>query len=66
VEQQGDVYRIRAQRELAKDWRQAKRDADTARGYYRRVPGFDEVDAHLKELERIHAPVVRRPRYYRW
>jgi hypothetical protein len=66
VEQQGDVYRIRAQREFARDWRQAKRDADTARAFYRKIPGFDEVDAHLKELERIHAPVVHRPRYYRW
>jgi hypothetical protein len=66
VEQQGDVYRIRAQRELASDWRKAKRDADMARRFYHRIPGFDEVDAHLRELERIHAPAPRRPRYYRW
>ena len=62
VEQQGDVYRIRAQQELAHDWRQAMRDADVARGFYRRIPGFDEADRHLRELERIHAPAPRKPR----
>jgi hypothetical protein len=66
VQQQGDVYRIAAQRELARDWRQAKRDADTARGFYQRIAGFDDADAHLRELERIHAPVTRKRRYYRW
>jgi tetratricopeptide (TPR) repeat protein len=69
VEQQGDVYRIRAQQELARDWRQAMRDADVARGFYRRIPGFDEADRHLRELARIHAPAPRRPRArrpYRW
>ena len=44
VEQQGDVYRIRAQQELARDWRRAMRDADIARSFYRRIPGFDEAD----------------------
>jgi len=69
VEQQGDVYRIRAHQELARDWRQAMRDADVARGFYRRIPGFDEADRHLRELARIHAPAPRRPRArrpYRW
>ena len=62
VEQQGDVYRIRAHRELARDWRQARRDADVARALYRRIPGFDEADRHLRELDRIHAPAPHRPR----
>jgi hypothetical protein len=69
VEQQGDVYRIRAHQELARDWRQAKRDADVARGLYRQIPGFDEADRHLRELDRIHAPAPRRPhtrRVYQW
>ena len=69
VEQQGDVYRIRAHQELAHDWRQAKRDADVARALYRRIPGFDEADRHLRELDRIHAPTPRKPRprkVYRW
>jgi len=69
VEQQGDVYRIRAHRELARDWRQAKRDVDVARALYRRIPGFDEADRHLRALDRIHAPAPRRPhtrRAYRW
>ncbi len=69
VEQEGDAYRIRAQQELARDWRRAKRDADTARSFYRRIPGFGEVDGHLKELEKIHAPAPKKPRprrYIRW
>ena len=69
VEQQGDVYRIRARQELPRDWRQARRDADVARAFYRRIPGFDEADRHLRELDRIHAPASHRPhtrRAYRW
>ena len=62
VEQQGDVYRIRAHQELARDWQQAKRDADVARGLYRRIPGFDEADRHLRELDQIHAPAPHKPR----
>jgi hypothetical protein len=62
VEQQGDVYRIRAQQELASDWRQAKRDADVARGFYARIPGFDEVDGHVRDLARIHAPAPKKTR----
>jgi hypothetical protein len=60
VEQQGDVYRLCAQEELARDWRQAMRDADVARGFYRRIPGFNEADQHLRELRQIHAPAPRR------
>jgi hypothetical protein len=59
VEQQGDVYRIRAQQEVARDWQKAMSDADVARGFYRRVAGFNEADRHLRELEQVHAPVVR-------
>ena len=68
VEQQGDVYRIQAQQELAHDWRQAMRDADVARGFYRRIPGFDEADLHLRELRQIHAPAPRKRarRFYLW
>jgi serine/threonine protein kinase len=74
IEQQGDVYRIRAQRPLPASSRQAVRDAvvrdaATARAFYQRIPGFDEVDDHLRELDRIHAPAARKTkagRYYRW
>ena len=62
VEQQGDVYRIRARQEWARDWRQARRDADVARGFYRRIPGFDEANRHLRELDQMHAPAPRKPR----
>jgi hypothetical protein len=40
-----------------------------ARGLYQRIPGFDEADRHLRELNRIHAPAPRKPhtrRVYRW
>jgi hypothetical protein len=69
VEQQGDVYRIRARQELARDWRQAKRDADLARAFYQRIPGFGEAGLHLRELDKIHAPAPRQPharRSSRW
>jgi len=69
IEQQGDAYRLRARRELARDWRRAKRDADTARDFYRRIEGFNETGRHLQELTLIHAPAPRKPRarrYYRW
>jgi hypothetical protein len=62
IEQQGDVYRIRAQQELARDWRRAVRDANVARGFYKRIPGFDEADRHLRALDQIHPPAPRKPR----
>ncbi|MEO8596015.1 MAG: serine/threonine-protein kinase [Candidatus Solibacter sp.] len=68
IEQQGDVYRIRALRKLSRNWRDAKRDADIAKAHYRRIEGFNETGRHLKELEKIHAP-ARKPRTrrsYRW
>jgi hypothetical protein len=63
VEQQGDVYRIRARQERARDWPQARRDADVARAYYARIPGFGEAPRHLRELEQIRAPVRRSRRW---
>jgi Protein kinase domain len=62
VEQQGDVYRIRAQQESAHNWRQAMQDATVARNFYKRIPGFDDADRHLRELDRIHAPAPRKAR----
>ncbi|HXA51325.1 MAG TPA: hypothetical protein VNV86_13510 [Candidatus Acidoferrum sp.] len=37
----------------------AMSDADVARGFYRRIAGFNEADRHVRELEDIHAPVAR-------
>ena len=59
VEQQGDAYRLRARREWPREWRLAMSDAATARAFYERIPGFDEADVHLRELERIRPPAVR-------
>lgn len=66
VEQQGDVYRLRAQQELAQNWRLAVRDAAVARAFYRRIPGFADADRHLRELDRIHAPAPRKPSSRKW
>ncbi len=68
IEQQGDAWRLRAQEEAAaREWEEAEKDAGAARRQYQRIPGFDQVDAHLRELEGIHRPVVkktgRRPRW---
>ena len=62
VEQQGDAYRLRARREWPRQWREAMRDAATARDFYQRIPGFDEADAHLRELDRIRPSAVRTAR----
>ncbi|MCU1235478.1 MAG: serine/threonine protein kinase [Candidatus Solibacter sp.] len=69
IEQQGDCYRIAAQQELARNRRQATHDAALARAIYQRIPGFNEVDQHLRELQQIHAPAPRKAhkrRSYRW
>ncbi len=69
VEQKGDAYRLRAQREMPREWRRAMRDAEAARAFYRRIPNFDQADVHLRELDQIRPPVrhrVRTRRYYAW
>ena len=53
IEQQADVYRLRAESEAARQPRQARVDAQKALALYRRVPGFDQADAHVNELKRI-------------
>jgi hypothetical protein len=60
IEEQGDAFRIRATREARSNPRQARRDADTARTYYRQVSGFDQADAHLRELPQLVAAQSRR------
>ncbi len=59
IEQQADAYRLRAERRWS--WQ----DAQTARALYQRIPGFDQADRHLKELDRIHRPVRYRATYAR-
>ena len=59
IEEQGDAYRIRALREWKKDAARARKDAETARGYYERIPGFDRADAHLREVAQVLTPVKR-------
>jgi hypothetical protein len=60
IEQQADALRMRAQRQAAAEPRLAWQDAQTARALYERIPGFDQVDGHLRELDSIHAPAPRK------
>jgi hypothetical protein len=53
IEQQGDAYRLRAARLATAQPQLARRDADTARGFYQRIRGFDRVDQHLRELAQL-------------
>jgi hypothetical protein len=62
IEEQGDAYRIRALRELKTAPSKARRDAQTARTFYRRIPGFDRADAHLQDVTRIAAAPPAPPR----
>ena len=55
VEEQGDAYRIRALRGWRTSPKQSYRDAETARRYYRKIPGFDRVDDHMKDLAQVKA-----------
>jgi hypothetical protein len=62
IEQEGDAYRLRAKREAdAGEWDDAEKDVAAARRQYLGIPGFDQVDVHLRELGEIHRPVVKRP-----
>jgi hypothetical protein len=68
IEQQGDAWRLRAELQAAaRQWDQAAKDVAAARQQYQRIPGFDQVDAHLRELDTIHSPVVKKTgRRTRW
>jgi hypothetical protein len=70
IEQQGDAYRLLAEKESsAGAWTSAMQDAQTARRYYQRIPGFDLVEPHLQELDTIHSPaakLTRSRRSRRW
>jgi hypothetical protein len=63
IEQKGDAYRLRAQEEAAaRQWDGAEKDAREARRQYQQIPGFDQVEAHLRELDAIHRPVAKKAR----
>jgi len=68
IEQQGDAFRLRAESELATNLPAALQDANRARTFYSRVPGFDQVADHLRDLNKINRGALsklRRPRRYR-
>jgi serine/threonine-protein kinase len=66
IEEQADAYRIRALRELRANPRQVRADVETARGYYQQISGFDQADAHLRELTQLTAPMIAHRRSSRW
>jgi hypothetical protein len=67
IEQEGDAYRLRALDEFENfEWDAAERDAQVARRYYEGIPGFDQVNAHLRELASIRRPVKKLRRPVRW
>jgi len=69
IEQQGDVYRFKALAEAGTAPKAAFADADHARRLYERVRGYDQVEAHLKEIEGIKPSPARKPvnnRRRRW
>jgi len=53
IELEADGFRLRA--EHLWSWT----DAQKARVLYQRIRGFDLADRHMKELDRIHRPVVK-------
>jgi hypothetical protein len=65
IEQEGDAFRLRAEREFAAGSREdARRDAGRARRFYSHIRGFDLADQHLRSLDRMNAvrPSRRRRR----
>jgi eukaryotic-like serine/threonine-protein kinase len=68
IEQQGDAWRLRAIK-LAEtgQWEDAEKDAALARQQYLNIPGYDQVETHLRELNSIHRPapkkIARRPKW---
>ena len=60
IEEQADAWRIHAQQLENSSPRDAWIAAQQARALYRQVQGFDKADMHLKELTRIHQPVLRK------
>jgi len=67
IEQEGDAFRLRALEEArVQEWDEAAKDVQLARRQYQRIPGFDQVDAHLRELDRIHRPAPRKARRQLW
>jgi hypothetical protein len=52
IEQKGDAYRLRAERDNPKD---AAADAQRAIEFYQKIPGYDRADQHAKDLAQLLA-----------
>jgi hypothetical protein len=61
IEQQGDAWRMRAEREAAQRPQLARHDAQNANALYERVRNFDQVEAHLNALQHLRYGAVRKP-----
>jgi eukaryotic-like serine/threonine-protein kinase len=67
IEEKGDAWRLEALDEFENfEWDAAERDAHAARVQYELIPGFDQVDAHLREVNSIRRPVKKGRRVVRW
>jgi eukaryotic-like serine/threonine-protein kinase len=56
IEQQGDAYRLRAERRRRADPRAAWHDAQKARAFYRRIPDYNRTAESLRLLQTIREP----------
>jgi Protein kinase domain len=74
IEQKADAYRFRAWTELGTAWgagvkagRAAQlqalgqRDLEAAEALYQQIPGFNHVDAHLKQVRAVYAKTLPSP-----
>jgi hypothetical protein len=59
IEQEADAYRIRAELGAGESPEVAWQDAQTARGLYEQIRGFDLVDEHLAGLDHLQAAAAR-------
>jgi hypothetical protein len=68
IEQQGEAYRFRAERERKSNPRAAWRDSQMARAFYRRIPGYHRTTESLRALQTIREPrqVASSRRSRRW
>jgi tRNA A-37 threonylcarbamoyl transferase component Bud32 len=74
IEQKADAYRFRAWQELGEAWgpnakpadavrlqSRGQRDLESAEMLYEQIPGFNHVDAHLRQVRAVYAKTLPSP-----
>jgi hypothetical protein len=74
IEQKADAYRFRAWKELGEAWgptakprevfhlqSQGQHDLEAAEALYEQIPGFNHVDAHLRQVRAVYAKTLPSP-----